>query len=233
MSRVSCPRCGKDIVIPDDRPVRSVRCANCGAAFRVSGRKARRSRTCDQGSRSERLDGAGQGQFKEPLDPRTVSPLKTERAHAPMLLPWFNSRWFHVAVLPSLWLLSMGALWMYTWGRGERIVIAAMTNLPVMCWVALIPGFRMPPDWSATVGLTAGVIPVALVGLVQDLLDVSWRLVAVYPLSAIIVAGLHCLAGGMMDIDALLSIFCVSLYVLSVLSCVVCGGKRLVNALTR
>jgi tellurite resistance protein TehA-like permease len=130
-------------------------------------------------------------------------------------------------LLPAIWLICIIALDVSLLGMtGDRrmvIVIAGFAGL----WLTSLSGHASPPIVDSVLLGTGGVLVMALVGFFQDALRVPRRVCLFYPTMA--VAALIVLAG----IDDLLGpnlfvYMCMSLYLVSTASCLVCVGRSFI-----
>jgi hypothetical protein len=145
------------------------------------------------------------------------------------------ARWFHLWCLPALWLAAMGFLWADMVIRnlhGESstsVVIAGIAGLWLTDLCGLAPGLALTL-LSQGVG---GVMVLALVGFFQDLLGVPRKIVVLYLSTAIVsFASFVVLMFGRIDaggplpnllayVHWFVMIFCIGLYALAGLSCVI------------
>lgn len=188
------------------------RCPRCGGIFETPGEPPRRRVRCPECGRCLRASRRGSSQV-------------------PSWLPWFSDRWFHVVMLPAVWLLAVVPLWIIAcvssvW-RSFPVYLAV---LPANLWAAGIAWFiPLDEDEVSThiVMTVAGLLFVAFVGLAQDLLRVSWSIVVAYTLSiagvALYLLRFNSLSeGGDYRLDycmCLCVLFCMCLYAWSLLSC--------------
>ena len=94
-----------------------------------------------------------------------------------------GARWFHVWFLPSLWLSATVVLWVGVWLRHKSGELPTIAGLPIL-W--LINVRWLPERWVVPAICAVGAAVMAAVGLAQDLLRVSKRVVTWYLLLPIL-----------------------------------------------
>jgi len=131
-------------------------------------------------------------------------------------------RWFHLWCLPAMWLVTTATLWCIVWLQGlhgERTWIAALAGWAELCLV-----LRLGLPFPAVTQWIVGVLLLGAIGLFQDRLHVSKRIVILYVAAPLASSLFLAIQQEAFDIRKLfgswfLVHFAVDLHILAALSC--------------
>ncbi len=128
---------------------------------------------------------------------------------------------FHVFVLPALWFITMLGVWTAFWNIGDERALFFYTSGWVGWWLGFVGMILNSAFLFILLNSIGGILAMALVGLIQDILRIRKWMVLLYPATAIImvILGSQELGSRGEYLRSFLAASCLSTYLLSVLFC--------------